>query len=66
MTPRALLAAALLVGCPSASGPPPETRLEVHAVPMIVEECDGSLSTWTLHIDEIGRDYTARATRRSS
>jgi hypothetical protein len=54
-----LAAALLLVGCSSPTGPAPVTRLEVYAVPMIVPQCDGSLTSWTVNVQETGEHSTS-------
>lgn len=59
MRAREAVFAALLAGCGSPSGPPPVTRLEVHAVPTIVSECDGTLTAWTVKVEESGARYTS-------
>ena len=59
MRARAMLAAALLVGCTSPSGPPPVTRLEIYAVPTIVEQCDEALKEWTVNVRETGEHYSS-------
>jgi hypothetical protein len=58
MRARDALACALLAGCMSPSGPTPETRLEIHAVPMIVPQCDEELTAWTVRVRETGEAYT--------
>jgi hypothetical protein len=59
MRGRDLLAAALLAGCADPTGPPPVTRLELHAVPTIVPQCDGTLTTWTVSVPVTGELYTS-------
>jgi len=59
MRARDALAAALLVGCGSPSGPPPATRLELFAVPTIVAQCDGELAEWAVDVRETGERYTS-------
>lgn len=59
MTARFALAAVLLLGCSSEVSPGPVTRLELHAVPMVVEECNGDLTNWTVHVRETGEQYNA-------
>lgn len=49
----------LLAGCDGPTGPPPVTRLEVYAVPTIVAECDGTLTAWTLTVEETGAHYAS-------
>ena len=56
----ALLAAMLLVGCGEPSGPTPVTRLELHAVPTVVPQCDGDLTTWTVNVPLTGEYYTGQ------
>lgn len=58
MNARVLFAAGLVVSCGDPSGAPPLTRLELHAVPMMVDACDGSLVSWSVHVRETGEHYT--------
>jgi hypothetical protein len=59
MRARDAIAGALLVGCTTPTGPPPVTRLEVHAVPMIVPACDGELTAWSVKVRETGEHHTS-------
>jgi hypothetical protein len=59
MKARAALVVLLLAGCDSPTGPAPVTRLEVYAVPTIVAECDGTLTAWTLKVEETGARYAS-------
>ena len=54
-----LFAAAFLVGCASPTGPSPVTRVEIYAVPTIVEQCDEELGEWTVNVRETGEHYTS-------
>jgi hypothetical protein len=59
MRARAWILAAFVVGCDSPTGPPPVTQLEIHAVPMIVPECDGQLTAWSVKVRETGEHHTS-------
>jgi len=55
MTSRVALAALMLAGCGDPNGPPPVTRLEIHAAPTIVDQCDDEdLTAWAVRVRETG------------
>jgi hypothetical protein len=54
------MAAALLAACACGdpSGPLPVAQLEVHAVPTLVDECDGELTEWTVKVEQTGEHHS--------
>ena len=59
MRGREGLAAVLLFGCGTPTGPTPVTRLELYAVPLIVPQCDGELTKWTVNVPLTGASYSS-------
>ncbi len=53
------LALFLLVGCGTPTGPTPVTRLELYAVPLVVPQCDGALTRWTVKVPLTAASYAS-------
>jgi hypothetical protein len=51
------LSAALLAGCGYPTGPPPVTRLEVYAVPTLVDQCTAEVTAWAVTVEQTGQRY---------
>jgi hypothetical protein len=60
MRARLALAAVLLVGCGDPTASTPVTRLELHAVPTVVPQCNGDLTTWSVNVPLAGEYYTGQ------
>jgi hypothetical protein len=60
MNARRAAIALALVACGDPSGPPPVTRVELFAVPMIVAECHDDLPQWTVTVRETGEVHASR------